>query len=159
MGSWNHMGHTGKNIIKDFIYKANVCLFTKQCVFWWWGQLQFKPCVVIYLCSNILNTLLMLNQYWVDEPTKINSLAPGIMAFFWTSRSMWLVVTQAVPWDINLVYWKVTWLLTVTALAITPSHHQNTQDFADGCKNMNGICNNYVCRGSHIHLGRHFQNV
>ena len=46
-----------------------------------------------------------------------------------------------------------------SALAITPSHPQNTHDFADGRKNMNDIFNNYVCSASHMHLGLHFQNV
>ena len=31
------------------------------------------------------------------------------------------------------------------ALAITPSHQQNTHDFTDGRKNMNYIFDNYVC--------------
>ena len=31
----------------------------------------------------------------------------------------------------------------IAALAITPSHQQNTHDFADGRKNMNDIFNNY----------------
>ena len=48
---------------------------------------------------------------------------------------------------------------TITALAITPSHQQNTHDFADGRKNMNDIFNNYVCSASHMRLGLHFQNV
>ena len=47
----------------------------------------------------------------------------------------------------------------VTALTITPSHQQNTQDFADGRKNMNDVFNNYVCSASHICSGLHFQNV
>ena len=46
-----------------------------------------------------------------------------------------------------------------TALAITPSHQQNTHDFADGHKNMNDIFNNYVCSASHMRSGLHFQNV
>ena len=37
---------------------------------------------------------------------------------------------------------------TITALAITPSHQQNTHDFADGRKNINDM-----------RLGLHFQNV
>ena len=45
------------------------------------------------------------------------------------------------------------------ALAITPSHQQNTHDFADGCKNMNDIFNNHICSASHMRLGLHFQNV
>ena len=44
-------------------------------------------------------------------------------------------------------------------LAITPSHQQNTHDFADGRKNMNDIFNNYVCSASHMRSGLHFQNV
>ena len=46
-----------------------------------------------------------------------------------------------------------------TALAITPSHQQNTHDFADGRKNINDIFNNYVCSASLVRLGLHFQNV
>ena len=46
-----------------------------------------------------------------------------------------------------------------TALAITPSHQQNTHDFADGRKNMNDLFNNYVCSASHMRSGLHFQNV
>ena len=49
--------------------------------------------------------------------------------------------------------------LTGPALAITPSHQQNTHDFADGRKNMNDIFNNYVCSTSHMSSGLHFQNV
>ena len=45
------------------------------------------------------------------------------------------------------------------ALAITPSHPQNTHDFADGRKNMNGIFTNYVCNVSHMPSGLHFQNI
>ena len=45
------------------------------------------------------------------------------------------------------------------ALAITPSHQQNTHDFADGRKNINDIFNNYVCSASHMRLEVHFQNV
>ena len=45
------------------------------------------------------------------------------------------------------------------ALMIKPSHQQNTHDFADGRKNMNGIFNDYVCSASHMNLRRHFQNV
>ena len=45
-----------------------------------------------------------------------------------------------------------------TALAITPSHQQNTQDFAEGRKNINGIFNNYVFNASHMRSGLHFQN-
>ena len=48
---------------------------------------------------------------------------------------------------------------TISALTITPSHHQNMHDFADGRKNMNDIFNNYVCSASHRRLGLHFQNV
>ena len=40
-----------------------------------------------------------------------------------------------------------------------PSHQQNTQDFADGRKNMNGIFDNYFCSASHMHPGGYFQNV
>ena len=47
----------------------------------------------------------------------------------------------------------------IPALAITPSHQQNTHDFADGRKNMNDIFNNYVCSVSHMRSGLHFQNV
>ena len=36
---------------------------------------------------------------------------------------------------------------------------QNTHDFGDGCKNMNGIFNDYVCSASHMPPGGHFQNV
>ena len=36
----------------------------------------------------------------------------------------------------------------MSALAITPSHHQNTHVFAHGRKNMNDIFNNYVCSAS-----------
>ena len=50
-------------------------------------------------------------------------------------------------------------LATNSALAITPSHQQNTHDFADGRKNMNDIINNYVCSASHMRSGLHFQNV
>ena len=46
-----------------------------------------------------------------------------------------------------------------SALAITPSHQQNTHDFADGRKNMNDIFNRYVCSASHVRLGLCFQNV
>ena len=45
------------------------------------------------------------------------------------------------------------------ALTITPSHQQNTHDFADGRKNMNDIFNDYVCSVSHMRSGLHFQNV
>ena len=45
------------------------------------------------------------------------------------------------------------------ALAITPSHHQNTHVFAHGRKNMNDIFNNYVCSASHMRPELHFQNV
>ena len=48
---------------------------------------------------------------------------------------------------------------TGPALAITPSHQQNTHDFADGRKNMNDIFNNYICSASHMRSGLHFQNV
>ena len=47
----------------------------------------------------------------------------------------------------------------LTALAITPSHQQNTHDFADGRKNMNDLFNNYVSSASHMRSGLHFQNV
>ena len=46
-----------------------------------------------------------------------------------------------------------------TALAITPSHHQNTHVFAHGRKNMNDIFNKYVCSASHMSPELHFQNV
>ena len=49
--------------------------------------------------------------------------------------------------------------IIVAALAIMPSHQQNTQDFADGRKNMNDVFNNYVCSASHICSGLNFQNV
>ena len=49
--------------------------------------------------------------------------------------------------------------ISYSALAITPSHQQNTHDFADGRKNMNDIFNNYVCSASHMRSGLHFQNV
>ena len=55
--------------------------------------------------------------------------------------------------------WVDRMLDSLWALAITPSHQQNRHDFADGRKNMNGIFNNYVCSVSHMHPGRHFQNV
>ena len=45
------------------------------------------------------------------------------------------------------------------ALAITPSHQQNTHGFADGRKNMNDIFNNCVCSASHMRSGLPFQNV
>ena len=48
---------------------------------------------------------------------------------------------------------------TNAALMITPSHQQNTHDFAGGRKNMNDIFNNYVCSASHMRSGLHFQNV
>ena len=35
-------------------------------------------------------------------------------------------------------------VIITTALAITPSHQQNTHDFADGRKNMNDIFNNHI---------------
>ena len=40
------------------------------------------------------------------------------------------------------------------ALAITPSHQQNTHVFADGRKNMNATFNNYVCSASHLRTAR-----
>ena len=46
-----------------------------------------------------------------------------------------------------------------SALAITPSHQQNTHGFADGRKNMNDIFDNYVCSASHMRSGLPFQNV
>ena len=49
--------------------------------------------------------------------------------------------------------------LKQSALAITPSHQQNTHDFDDGRKIMNDIFNKYVCSASHMHLVLHFQNV
>ena len=42
------------------------------------------------------------------------------------------------------------------ALPIMPSHQQNTHVFADGCKNMNDIFNNYVCSASHMRPGPWF---
>ena len=51
------------------------------------------------------------------------------------------------------------WASGNPALAITPSHQQNMQDFTDGLKNMNYIFDNYVCSESHMCPGRHFQNV
>ena len=54
---------------------------------------------------------------------------------------------------------KHFWIIYVTALAITPSHQQNTHDFADGRKNMNGTFNNYVYSASHMRPGHDFQNV
>ena len=51
---------------------------------------------------------------------------------------------------------KVTFM---SALAITPSHQQNTHGFADGRKNMNDIFNNYVCSASHMRSELPFQNV
>ena len=38
----------------------------------------------------------------------------------------------------------ITKISMTSALAITPSHQQNTHDFAYGHKNMNDIFNNYV---------------
>ena len=49
--------------------------------------------------------------------------------------------------------------LYIAAFAITPSHQQNTHDFAGGRQNMNDIFNNYVCSASHMSSGLHFQNV
>ena len=46
-----------------------------------------------------------------------------------------------------------------SALAITPSHQQNTHVFADGRKNMNATFNDYVCSASHLRPGLRFQNV
>ena len=57
------------------------------------------------------------------------------------------------------VFSKCFQLYKGPALAITPSHQQNTHDFADGRKNMNDIFNNYVCGASHMRSGLHFQNV
>ena len=48
---------------------------------------------------------------------------------------------------------------SASALAITPSHQQNTHDFADGWKNMNGVFNNYVRSASYMRSGLDFQNV
>ena len=63
-------------------------------------------------------------------------------------------------WRIVSVYCARQWYHPcVTALAIMPSHQQNTHDFADGRKNMNDIFDNYVCSASHMRLGLHFQNV
>ena len=57
-------------------------------------------------------------------------------------------------------HWSYVFLaLYHPALAITPSHQQNTRVFADGRKNMNAIFNNYVCSASHLRPGLHFQNV
>ena len=50
-------------------------------------------------------------------------------------------------------------LNVLTALTITSSHQQNTHDFDDARKNMNGIFNNYVRSASHMRSGLHFQNV
>ena len=46
-----------------------------------------------------------------------------------------------------------------TALAIMPSHQQNTHDSTDGRKNMKYIFDDYVRSVSHMCPGRHFQNV
>ena len=46
-----------------------------------------------------------------------------------------------------------------SVFAIMLSHQQNTHDFADGHKNLNGIFNNHVCSASHMRPGCHFQNV
>ena len=50
-------------------------------------------------------------------------------------------------------------MIDTSALAITPSHQQNTHDFTDGCKNMNGIFNDYVCSASYMRSGLDFQNL
>ena len=44
----------------------------------------------------------------------------------------------------------------ITELTITPSHQQNTHDFADGRKNMNVIFHTHVCSTSHMCLGPWF---
>ena len=58
-------------------------------------------------------------------------------------RSRELTVTiyflmGCLPWG------RISTTCTISALAITPSHHQNTHVFAHGRKNMNDIFNNYV---------------
>ena len=53
-------------------------------------------------------------------------------------------------------YFQLYSAISYAALAITPSHQQNTHDFADECKNMNGIFNNHVCSASHMRSGLHF---
>ena len=52
-----------------------------------------------------------------------------------------------------------SFVVAISALAITPSHHQNPHVFAHGRKNMNDILNNYVCSASHKRPELHFQNV
>ena len=47
--------------------------------------------------------------------------------------------------------------MTKATLAITPYHQQNMHVFADGCKNINDIFNDYVPNASHMYPGLHFQ--
>ena len=44
-------------------------------------------------------------------------------------------------WGESTGHQTVIWSFDISALAITPSHQQNTDDFADGRKNMNYIFN------------------
>ena len=78
------------------------------------------------------------------------------MEDFWclVHTKMWSGISFSHLFIIN-----IGWDAFGPALAIMPSHKQNMHDFADGRKNINGIFNDYVCSASHMHPGRHFQNV
>ena len=69
----------------------------------------------------------------------------------------WLIISEAFNCGIHPRASSLE--MPETVLAITPSHQQNTHDFANGRNNMIGIFNDYVCSASHMRPGRHFQNV
>ena len=107
MGFWNHMGHTGNMIIKDFT--RQMCPFRKQCIFWWWGWLQFNPCWNLsllkmcniyerewgWICRSILCAVLAIEICVQDSIFKMPSESPVVNTFFrhlvWWSRSAYTI--------------------------------------------------------------------
>ena len=91
------------------------------------------------VCTASPKKKLFLNQLtWSKVPLIISILAAAFVMVFP------LIIWQGPP---------------LSALAITPCHHQTTHVFAHGRKNMNDIFNNYVCSASHMRPELHFQNV
>ena len=52
-------GTNWKHYYQGF-HNANVCLFRKQCVFWWWGRLQFQPCNNLFFFFSKLSDFVFL---------------------------------------------------------------------------------------------------
>ena len=65
-------GTNWKHYYQGF-HNANVCLFRKQCVFWWWGRLQFQPCNNLFFFFKIIwfCILVLYQNWWVAFSSKV----------------------------------------------------------------------------------------